>query len=134
MEGNKWLKDTLSMARKGFKWKSMCNQDGLRYQIMQMNRPKDNEVGERSEPLTLLSGNLYTQGEKTSTSQSKNLELPAVTAATLLSLKGEKKLEELNPGSKFSTDLDKLPEGFSIAGTRTTYGSTYEEVSTDLEA
>ena len=32
------------MARKGFKWKSLGNNIGSRYQVMQMNRPSDNIV------------------------------------------------------------------------------------------
>ena len=34
------LKNWLSMDRKGFKWKTLINDpNGLRYQIMQINRP-----------------------------------------------------------------------------------------------
>ena len=62
------------------------------------------------------------------------MELPAVTASALLELKGDKKLYKLNSDSKFCSELDKLPEGFSIAGTKTTSGTTFEEVSADLKA
>ena len=58
MEGNKWLKDTLSMQRKGFKWKSLKNENGLRYQIMELKRPKELEskIVDRNEPIVFKSG------------------------------------------------------------------------------
>jgi hypothetical protein len=46
------------MDKKGFKWKTLINdQSGRRYQVMQMNKPKDLEIilddncYQRSEPL-----------------------------------------------------------------------------------
>lgn len=36
------LKGWLAMDRKGFKWKTLINgADGLRYQVMQINRPQE---------------------------------------------------------------------------------------------
>jgi hypothetical protein len=37
------IKASLGMNRKGFKWKTLINdpETGSRYQIMQMNKPKD---------------------------------------------------------------------------------------------
>lgn len=37
------LKTLLGMDRKGFKWKTVINEpeSGTRYQVMQMNKPKD---------------------------------------------------------------------------------------------
>lgn len=40
-EAEALLKPILAMNRRGFKWKSLGNDNGRRYQIMQMARPKD---------------------------------------------------------------------------------------------
>ena len=67
------IKGALGMAKKGFKWKTLINDpSGTRYQIMQMNKPKDLVVSDqaikdrkmfpRQEPLLLKSAlalNLY---------------------------------------------------------------------------
>ena len=39
---NAFVKEALIMKKQGYKWKSMMNEsDGTRFQIMQMNRPKE---------------------------------------------------------------------------------------------
>jgi hypothetical protein len=44
-KANNLIKEYLIMNKKGFKWKTLINdQTGLRYQIMQMNRPSDLKI------------------------------------------------------------------------------------------
>lgn len=61
------IKEALSMKRAGFKWKTLINDPtGQRYQIMQMNRPKDLQMNEleakarkmkvKQEPLVIKAG------------------------------------------------------------------------------
>lgn len=63
-EADPQLKPILAMNRRGFKWKSLGNDNGKRYQIMQMARPKDIDAANkknkiRQEPFILKSGHLY---------------------------------------------------------------------------
>ena len=58
LQANSEIKNILMMDKKGFKWKTLINdQSGRRYQVMQMNKPKDLEIilddncYQRSEPL-----------------------------------------------------------------------------------
>ena len=49
-KANVMIKDALSMKRQGFKWKTLINdpETGHRYQIMQMNKPKDKEFNNKA--------------------------------------------------------------------------------------
>ena len=63
LQANQDIKVSLGMEKKGFKWKTMLNDPatGKRYQIMQMNKPKDLEIDTKNdrrltvkqEPITL---------------------------------------------------------------------------------
>lgn len=72
------IKDALSMNRLGFKWKTLINDpSGLRFQIMQMNRPKNLGMNEKEanarklklkqEPLTIKAGLLLNLCKETET-------------------------------------------------------------------
>ena len=92
MKTNQEIKDSLGMQKKGFKWKTLINypSTGKRYQIMQMNQPKDlviNKNNERKlkikqEPITLkaavvlrLYNDLYTDKSDRANGQDK-IEVP----------------------------------------------------------
>lgn len=66
---NALVKEALIMKKQGYKWKSMMNEsDGTRFQIMQMNRPKDMAVNiAKQEPLLVKSALLLSlkNGEAT---------------------------------------------------------------------
>jgi hypothetical protein len=51
LQANQDIKVSLGMEKKGFKWKTMLNDPatGKRYQIMQMNKPKDLEIDTKND-------------------------------------------------------------------------------------
>ena len=80
------------MNKKGFKWKTLINVAGMRYQIMQMNKPKelvvsdkalkDRKMKDRQEPPSVKSAlvlRLYSdsyQDVATPQPGSQNIEIP----------------------------------------------------------
>ena len=69
LKANQEIKDSLGMQKKGFKWKTMLNDPatGKRYQIMQMNKPKDllvittndRKLTIKQEPITLKAAQVF---------------------------------------------------------------------------
>lgn len=51
------------MQKKGFKWKSILNKDGIRAQIMEIKRPADLPLGTQVEPMQFKAALFYEQNE-----------------------------------------------------------------------
>jgi hypothetical protein len=134
MAENKWLKDQLSMARKGFKWKSLVNQDGLRYTVMQMARPKELPKVSRLEPVVVKAATIYGLASMPGRTRDTLYEaaVPGNLHSALLSLKEQGGLAGSTEASV--QEIAKLPEGFAIPGAKTTTGTNMADVQVDISA
>jgi hypothetical protein len=63
LNADKEIKELLIMQKKGFKWKSILNKDGVRAQVMEIKRPADLQLGTQVEPMTYKAALFYEQNE-----------------------------------------------------------------------
>lgn len=153
LKANQDIKVSLGMEKKGFKWKTMLNDPatGKRYQIMQMNKPKDLVVEPKNdrkltlkqEPITLKAAvvlRLYKDvySDKTDrTNDNNKIELPYCMMSALQQLKSDKQisnLESMNPQHAITACVDKLPSDVQLQGVRAKVANDKEQAFADAKS
>ena len=144
------IKEALVMKKQGFKWKTLINDmSGNRYQIMQMNKPKDFVFDEKAlvlrklkpkqEPIT-IKGGLMMRLFKDDVDEVPNvdykeqlIEIPYCYMSAFMQLKTSKEigsLSELNTEyqNELVNEVDMIPDSLQLQGVRATMSSDKQVV------
>lgn len=144
LKANAEIKEALVMKKLGFKWKTLINdpETGGRYQVMQMNRPKDlPKKAQRQEPITIKSAlllRMFKDAGKIAKTDigTQPIEVPYNYLSALSQLKKDKQVSSLSNlnegnGNTLASQVDQIPDTLQLQGVRATVNTDKNEAMKD---